>query len=168
MKEVEREIRRCINGSNLYYSRHNGCNNRDSGDEGLGCMEVTVLERHVDNICLTGMGRWQGPYPWFRCLVERFEIDGEYHDREGHEGIYVRVIAKKGVIIEDKIYNIISREAFAEFGYDSMLSDIALAAERYADNPEEFKPYLEKFADIAGVSISKIFVDLGLNVPLDI
>ena len=168
MKEVEREIVKYIDGGYLCGRRHDGCSNHDEDNEGFGCMEVTILENYGDNICLAGMGRWCGPHGWFRCIAEQFGISGEYHDRIDCDGVYDRIIAKKGVIVESKSYDIISPEAFAEFGYDSMLSDIALAAEGYVCRPEEFGPHLEKFASIANIPVSKIFTDLGLDVPIDI
>jgi hypothetical protein len=168
LKEVEKEIRTYVDDNFLCGKRPEGCDKYDEDDYGFNCMEVSLLENYGDNITLAGMGRWHGPFSWFKCIAEKYGISGEYHDREGGVQFYNRIIAENGDITEDETYDYISKEALDYVGYESMLYDLEWAAEMYDEDPDGNREYLQKFADIAGCTLADIFEDLNIEIPKDI
>jgi hypothetical protein len=165
LKEVEAEIKSHMQDDWFCGKKPDGCDEYSDDDYGFNCMEVSLFENYGDNMTLAGMGRWHGPYSSFKCIIERFGISGEYHDREGGCQFYNRIIGEKGEIIEDGEYGYISKEALEYVGYESMLYDLEWAAEMYEEDPEGNEKYLQEFADIANVTVCEIFEDLGMDVP---
>ena len=168
MKEVEREIRACVDESSFYGKRPEGCDRYDEDDYGFSYMEEILLENYGDNITLTGRGRWHGPFSWFKCIAEKYGISGEYHDRERGAGFYNRIIAENGEITEDETYDYISKEALEYVGYETMLYDMEWAAETYDEDPWGNRDHLQKFAGVVGCTLEDIFEDLNIEIPKDI
>jgi hypothetical protein len=168
MKEVEKEIRTYVDENFLCGRRPEGCDKYDENDYGFNCMKVSLLENYGVNIMLAGMGRCHGPFLWFKCIVEKYGISGEYHDRERGAGFYNRIIAENGEITEDKTYDYISKEALEHVGYETMLYDMEWAAETYDKDPQGNRGYLQEFADVTGCTLADIFEDLNIEIPKDI